>query len=593
MSNPHYFIVEVRGAPMIFDFIITDSGMPVQIKCRYFDLPPAARRLTHGDQAIALERNLRLFQDLLAFALPLWQYGLSTPDYYPRDIVRSPRDLAATKPEPTDHEWVTTIRRTFAHHAVHWYHVAHVLTAVLAELSTPDANWSQIAYLFQAGGPFFAPVILRLLPEYTDDALKARLLNACLFFPAPAFRGQIMSFLPTTAPADSVGTLSLVNTLQHFDAPEARSFRERFLTYAAHARPESIVAAGLQHRGRRVVNAAWRALSEQEYTNQSMVAYLLDHPGVPVEELVEACSGRPDWLELLGRFRRQFLDKGYRGDLVPVLDEFVVSNTDRYKWPTGERHHKRIEPEIQHALYQQTLSNKTFELLHERLHDKDGFRRENAAMHLAAYCQFPRILSRRTASGEMVNYFAESPATRSVIPAKTVAKLVESTLSDQRIRRYNFAAQAVAQLTLDGAHGEGVTDYLISRARQHRSDQDFVFCCYLLLAKAPLNPRKKDIVTMLPRAIPLIPPADRAGFGRLLLQLHVPELSHQFLELVAPSQSGQTYAMFEELAQSVNLLHDQQHGLPLAIFHPEYSQEGAAAGAEKKTKEQGDNPGGG
>ncbi len=561
------------------DIEVGSSGQLLLAKDRFRDLPELARRLTLGDQAPAFYRALDLYLDLLKYAVPLWQHGLSVPEVFAEVAVASPVQLLKTTAQPTGDEWVDTIHRTFGHHGPHWYHVAHVVGQIMQGLSKPETDWTQIVYLLQAGGPFFAPIIIRLLPEVTDPGLRSRLLNALLFFPTEHVQDITRATLPKLPYSNSVGTLSLVSTLRQFDFPESRHFREGFITYAVKEAPEELPVTGITAGEPRVVAAAWRQLGSQEYTNQAAIRYLLAQPDTNIEKLVAACRQCRDWQELLGRFQRDFRAAGYTGAEVPSLDQYVRDNLERYKWPTGERHHNRIDPEIRHALFQQSLQAGTLDLLHERLADKDAFRRDCAAMHLAAYCQLPRIYTRKTEAGQLESYFGEPPAQRAPLAAETVARLLSLTVDDHRVTAYHFAARAISQLAIDPVHGAGITDYLLERARENAQGTDLVFCTYLLLPTYHLQPAKEKIRALLPEAIAELTGRPRAAFGRLLVQLFDPSLTHAFLQKIAPSQAHETYAMFEELAQAVNLLEDRTKEVPLAVFHPAFKQVGADAGA--------------
>ena len=553
------------------DLEVGSNGQLLHLKDRFRDLPEVAQRLTLGDNAPAFYRTLELYLELLQYALPLWHHGLSVPNEFQIVAASSPEELLATGDTSSDQAWVNRLHQTFNDHGPHWYHVAHVLTQILLDLSKPVTDWTQIVYLLQAGGPFFEPIIIRLLPEVEDPGLRARLLNALLFFPTSQVQEVAEALLPQLPYSTSVGTLSLVSTLRNFKFPEAITFREGFLAYAKKEAPEELPVTGLTGGGTRILAAAWGQLGGQEYTNQAAIRYLLSQPDTDIQQLVEACHRCRDWTELLGRFQRDFLAAGYVGELVPSLDDYVTNNLDRYKWPTGERHHNRIDPEIRHALYQQELRPETLALLHERLNDKDEFRRDGAAMHLAAYCQLPRIMMRRKSNGSLLAEFQEPPAERPSLAAETVARLLSLTVEDHRITAYHFAARAVSQLVLDPVHGSEITDYLLKRAHENAQETDLVFCTYLLLPTYHLQPRKAEIRALLPAALTGLGHRARAAFGRLLCQLFDQELTHAFLAKIAPEQAGETYAMFEELAQSVNLLQDDYHDLPLAVFHPGFS----------------------
>lgn len=537
---------------------------------RFRDLPEIAQRLTLGDAAPVFYKRLKLYLDLLHYAVPLWHHGLSTPDQFADLAVSSPQQLRSAEALPTDTLWVKRLLLTFNDHAPHWYHVAHVLGQILNDLSKPETDWTQIVYLLQAGGPFFTPIIIRLLPEVVDPGLRSRLLNALLFFPTEQVEQVTRQILPNLPYSTSVGTLSLVSTLRQFDFPESSLFRDGFIAYATKEAPEELPVTGITAGGPKVVAAAWRQLGSQEYTNQAAIRYLLAQPDTDINKLVEACQQCRDWRELLGRFYKDFRAAGYTGERVPSLDQYVRDNLGYYKWPTGERHHNRIDPEIRHALYQETLQPKTLALMQKRLSDKDEFRRDCAAMHLAAYVQLPRILVHRKQQGNIEVYFREVPHRRPALSADTVAALLSLTTEDRRITAYHFAARAVSQLAIDDTHGPGITEYLIDRAQKNADGEDLVFCSYLLLATYHFQPQKEVIRKLLQGAIPQIQDRALAAFGRLLVQLYDAELTHEFLQRIAPAQIGNTYAMFEELAQSVNLLKDDYYGLQIAVFHPDY-----------------------
>lgn len=569
----HHFTVTAKILKHSFplDLEIGEAGGLIGANDRFRNLPEVAQRLTLGDSTPAFYRTLELYLDLLHYAIPLWHHGLSVPEEFRAIANSSPRELRA-QPEVTSKEkWISRINQTFPDHGPHWYHVAHVLTQIIHDLAKPVTDWTQIVYLLQAGGPFFEPVIIRLLPEVQDPGLRARLLNALLFFPTDLVKSVTATLLPKLPYSTSVGTLSLVSTLRNFTFPEATDFREGFVAYAAKEAAEELPVTGLTDGGTRVLAAAWRQLGGQEYTNQAAIRFLLAQPKTDIQRLVKACQECRDWTELLGRFRRDFLAAGYVGELVPSLDDYVIDNLDRYKWPTGERHHNRIDPEIRHALFQQPLLPGTLEQLQERLEDKDEFRRDCAAMHLAAYCQLPRILVRRKANGQLSANFEKPPAKRPQLEAATVARLLWLTVEDHRVTAYHFAGRAVSQLLLDPIHGPGITDYLLERAHKNAKGTDLVFCTYLLLPTYHLHPRKADIKALLPKAISVLTRRPQAAFGRLLCQLQEEELTHAFLQKIAPDQERETYAMFEELAQSVNMLRDDYYDIPIAVFHPDYS----------------------
>ena len=569
--------LEVLAHPVLFDLCFAANGRLNSVTDRFGELPAPARRLMLGEGEEAFVNQLGLVRELIRLAVPLWRRGLSVPGALAAEHIPV---VSAPSYVTEEDKWANLIDRTFTDHAVHWYHLAHVLGRILKQLGRRDPDWYEITFLLQAGGPFLEPVVTVLLPHIREDSLRARMLNALLFFPTDSARETVARYLPDTMYTDAIGIFSLVRTLASFSFPLARAYRESFPVFARHNDPAAVLYAGLQPPDEPFLRAAWRELRDGDYTNQAAVHYLLQHPEVPVAELVEACAGRPDWLELLGRFRTEFLAAGYRGKLVPTLDEFVLANLQRNRWPTGETDHRRIEPEIRHALYGATLQPETLRAIERQLLAADDFRRTNAALHLAAYLQLPRLLTYRRSSGRRRTYFAEQPPRRPPLPEPTVAALLTATLTDRRITTYNFAGRAVAQLTVDPTHGDAVTDYLLRRACLAEDDAEYTFCCYLLLPYYFMNKRYKDIRALQPEAIERLAAPDRAAFGRVLLPLHDSSLSQQFLRLIAPGQADQVYTMFEELAQSVNLLHDEHHGLPLAVFHPKFRELGARAGSE-------------
>ncbi|MEM6770572.1 MAG: hypothetical protein AAF597_08325 [Bacteroidota bacterium] len=569
-----HFSITVTVCQQAFplDLKIGPNGELLQAKDHFRKLPEVAQRLTLGDTGPTFYRRLDLYLDLLHYAVPLWYHGLSTPDSFQELILSSSEQLSIPPRKLSSTVWVAQIQRTFNDHGPHWYHVAHVLTQVIRDLSKLEVDWTQIVYLLQAGGPFFEPIISRLLPrEITDSGLRARLLNALLFFPDPPAWKTAEQTLPILQPGKSIGHQSLVRTLNNFEHPESHFYQKRFFEYANYTNAYLAIHAGLDRLVSSCQKAAWRAIERGNHTNQTDVEYLLRDPQGRINELVETLAKKPDWCELLGRFRREFLSAGYQGSLVPDLDGFVTDNLNRYKWPSGERHHNRIDPDVRHALYQERLQPQTLRLLHERLADKDRFRRDCAAMHLAAYVQLPRILVRRTKEGNLTAYFQETPQQRPPLSAETVSALLSLTTEDRRITAYHFAARAVSQLAIDETHGQGITEYLITRAQQDTDGKDLVFCSYLLLLTYHFQQDKASIRLLLQQAIPQVAQQAQAAFGRLLVQLHDPELTHAFLQRVAPGQAEKTYAMFEELAQAVNLLDDQHYRLPLAAFHPEFA----------------------
>lgn len=572
--------VNIMGFPILLDLEVSACGEVVTLHSRFDDLPQAARQLMLGERKDAFETTAKLYRHLLEYAVPLWHHGLSKPDFYtPRP--NTVKEIAQTIPATLSTEWISSFYRTFDDHAPHWYNTGHLLTQILRELEKPVTNWSAVVYPLQAGGPFLGPVLFLVLEAVADPSLRARLINALLFFPSESSLVSISRHLSDLAYTDSIGALSLARTLENFHFRKARFWQKNAARFIMRNNPQALAESGLATSHPRVHVNAKRLLLEQEYTNQNVVKYLLNDPREPLVDLVEKCATKADWLELLGRFRKDFLTAGYQGKLVPDLDTFVLSNLERYKWPTGERHHKRIDPEIRHALYQETLAPETIQNLHDQLYDPNEFRSSNAAMHLAAYCQLPRILARRNAAGIFEYSHESAPADRPPLPDTTVARLLDMTIIDQRITYYNYAGRAIAQLAVDPIHGEGITKYLLQRAAQNPDDQGFVFSCYLLLPTYHLNPFQPSIKQLIPKAIDLLKQPDQAAFGRLLCPLYEPDFTHQFLAQIANDQADQTYSMFEELAQSVNLLHDQYHDLPLAVFHPEYGSWGADAGAEE------------
>ncbi|NJC26039.1 hypothetical protein GGR27_001538 [Lewinella antarctica] len=464
--------------------------------------------------------------------------------------------------------WTGKFHRTFRDHATHWYHVAHVLAQIIEEFAAPRINWSNVVYQLQVGGPFFEEIIILILDHVEDSALRARLLNALLFFPTDRVREVARRLLLSIEMNNWVGTLSLVRTLGHFEFPEAIAFRKEYARVCERKFPKDFPTTGLPGGGARTLAGAWRELRASGHTSQASVRYLLRRDDVPVETLVAACHECDDWVELHGRFRQDFLAAGYTGPLVPTLDEYVRQNLDRNTWPTGETSHRRHVSEVNYALFNQPLLPATIVLLAERLADASEFRSTCAALHLAAYTQLPRLLTDRRPGGGYRSYFAQPAARRGALPEVIVDRLIEMTERENSVSIFNFAAVALSNLATDDAHGTRITEHWLDLARTSHEPGIYVFACYQLLPGFHHNPRRESIRALLPGAIARLTEHNANNFGRRLCQLYDRDLTLALLAKIAPWQTEEAYSTFEELAMSVVLLRDDYHRLPLPVYHP-------------------------